>query len=418
MLMSTNMVVDTSNNAATVAPVDNRAVSKRAWSIEHAGSRRLVSEFFINTYQPNVRTGKDLADFSFGNPHEMPLPGVVEALQKWITPQNPDWFAYKSREPASQQVIADSLSQFLGLPFEPEDITLTTGGFGAIAVALKVVTEPGDEAIFSLPPWFNYEPMSIEAGLIPVKVPMNLETFDLDLNAIAAAITPRTRVLIVNTPCNPTGKVLSPETLTRLATLLDEASERNGRRIFLLSDEAYNRIVFDGIRFHSPLEYYPYSFLAYSYGKTLLMPGQRLGYLAVPPTMPEDVRKELRSAIYSVQAVSGFLFPNALLQHALVDLDRLVPDLEHLTRKRNLMVDKLLDMGYDIHSPEGIFYLFPKSPLSNDRAFTELLLEEDVFVLPGHLFETPGYFRICLTATDEMIERALAGFERAINRVS
>ena len=408
----------TGNGATTAVQVNDRAVSNRAWSIVHSGTRELVSDFFLNTYQPNVRAGKDLADFSFGNPHEMPLQGVVEAFQKWITPQNPDWFAYKSREASSQEIVAESLKQFLGFPFEPEDITPTTGGFGALAVALKVVTEPGDEAIFSLPPWFNYEPMSIEAGLMPVKVPMNLETFDLDLDAIAAAITPRTRILIVNTPCNPTGKVLSPETLTRLAALLDEASERNGRRIFLLSDEAYNRIVFDGIRFHSPVEYYPYSFLAYSYGKTLLMPGQRIGYLAVPPTMPKNVREELRSAIYSVQAVGGFLFPNALLQHALGDLDKLVLDLDHLTHKRDLMVDALLDMGYDVHSPEGTFYLFPKSPVSDDQAFAEMLIEEDVFVLPGHLFETPGFFRICLTATDEMIERALPGFARAINRVS
>ena len=393
-------------------------VSRRAGQVMGAGSNQLLMDFVFNTYMPHRPEGERIADFTFGNPHEMPLTGVVDAFKKWAEPQNKDWFAYKWSEPEAQQVVADSLREYLGMPFEPEDIAMTTGGFGALACALKVVGDPGDEVIFSLPPWFCYEPMCIEAGLVPVKVRINTETFDLDLDAIAAAITERTRILIVNTPQNPTGKVIAPETLIRLAALLNEASERNGRRIYLLCDEPYNRIVFDGLKYHSPVEFYPYSFLAYSYGKTLLMPGQRIGYLALPPTMPRADREGLRDAIFAIQGYSGYLFPNALLQHAIGDLEQLTLDVAHLQRKRDHMIDALREMGYEVHRPEGTFYLFPKSPIPDDQAFTELLMEEEVFVIPGTIFETPGFFRICLTANDDMIERGLPGFRRAIQRVS
>ena len=378
-----------------------------------AESSRLVVNFF-NGYLESRAAGNAVADFTFGNPHEMPLPGVVNAFRTWIEPRDKDWFAYKISEQKSRDVVASSLERFLGMPFEPDDVAMTNGGFGAIIVGLKLVTDPGDEVIFSLPPWFNYEPVCIEAGLTPVKVRINSETFDLDLDAIEGAITPRTRVLIVNTPHNPTGKLLSAETLIRLAGLLDDASQRNGRRIYLLSDEAYNRIVFDGFRHRSPVEFYPYSFLAYSYGKTLMMPGQRIGYLAMPPTMPRDDREQLREGAFNIQAAGGWLFPNALLQHAIGDLEGMTLELAHLQRKRDHMVDALVEMGYEVHRPEGTFYLFPKSPIADDLDFAKMLTDEGVLVLPGALFETPGFFRICLTANDEMIERGLPGFATAI----
>jgi aspartate aminotransferase len=211
----------------------------------------------------------------------------VSALRTAITPQREDWFASKEYEPAAQEAAAASLGDLTGLPFEPDDILLTTGGFAALSVGMKAVADPGDKVIYSLPPWIAYEALLVEAGLVPVKVRIELETLDLDVDAIAAAITPHTRIVIVNTPNNPTGRVHGPETLGRPATVLEEASLRNGRRIFLLSDEPYNRIVFDGGRFRTPAEFYPHTLVAYSYGKTLLAPGQRIGYLALPPALPD-----------------------------------------------------------------------------------------------------------------------------------
>ena len=373
---------------------------------------RLLSTFMNDSPWARRRFEPDVADFTFGNPHDLPLPAYVEALQRHAVPENADWFAYKNSEPEPQAIVAASLRAFTGIPFEPEDIAMTTGGFGALAAALKAVTTPGDEVIFSLPPWFLYEIMLVDNGLIPVKVTLDPASFDLDLDAIEAAITPRTRVLIVNTPHNPTGKIYSPQTLTRLAALLDDASRRNGRTIYLLSDEPYNRIVFDGNCFHSPVEFYAHTLIAYSYGKVLLTPGQRIGYLALPPTIAG--REELRTGIMLAQMAAGYSWPNALLQHALADLEKLSIDIPRLQRKRDRMVGVLREMGYQVHVPEGTFYLLPMSPWADDVAFTDLLAAHDVFVLPGTICEIPGYFRISLTANEEMIEGALPRFATAM----
>jgi len=166
--------------------------------------------------------------------------------------------------------------------------------------------------------------------------------------------------------------------------------------------------VYDGREFCSPTEFYPHGLVLYTYGKTLLTPGQRMGYIALPPTMPE--REQLRPALFLAQMMLGYAFPNALLQHALPDLEPLTIDVAHLQRKRDRMVKILRDIGYEVNVPEGTFYLLVRSPLEDDVAFIERLAEQNIFCLPGRVFELPGYFRISLTADDDMIERAAKGF--------
>lgn len=379
-----------------------------------AAAKRPVVNLFHRFYTAG-RGQAGVCDFTFGNPHEMPLPELVDALQRWAAPQDKDWFAYKTSEPSAREIVASSLREWRGLDFAPEDIALTNGGFGALASAMFTLIEPGDEVVYSLPPWFSYEPMVLAVGGEPVKVKARGDDFDLDLEAIEAAIGPRTRIVIVNTPNNPTGRVYPPGTLDRLAAILTAASRRIGRTIYLLSDEPYSRLVFDGRPFHSPAAYYPETLIAYSYGKVLLAPGQRLGWLAMAPSVTD--RERLRSLIGYAQSSLGWLFPNALMQHAIGDLDRLSIDLNQLQHKRDRMVAALRDMGYQVHSPEGTFYLLPRSPIADDRAFTEVLAEEKVFVLPGTVCEIPGYFRISLTANEAMIEQSLPRFARAIDKV-
>jgi aspartate aminotransferase len=393
--------------------VDLHQVSKRARALHHdVGPLVGFREFYLNSPYAVRRFEPDIIDFTLGNPHDMPMPEYVDALRSVVEPRNKDWFAYKTYELPAQEAAAASLERHLGLSFAPEDILLTTGGFSAIAVSLKTVADPGDEVIYSLPPWWLYEGLIVEAGLVPRKVMIDLNTFDLDVDAIAAAITERTRVVIVNTPNNPTGRIYPPETLRRLATVLEEASVRNGRRIYIVSDEPYNRLIFDGAQFHSPVEFYPYSFLAYSYGKTHLAPGQRLGYIALPPTMPD--RDQIRQAVFDLQLLVGFAFPNAVMQYALPRLEQFSIDVARLQRRRDHLVDALTGMGYRVNRPEATFYLFANSPIPDDGAFAERLTEEGIFLLPGKMFETPGFFRISLTANDDMIERSLPGFEKAI----
>jgi aspartate aminotransferase len=403
-------------DARGAAPFADRLVSRRAESIAAAEPLRLLWGYLKAIDYFKRREDPGVLDFTFGDPREMPSGAYVSALREAAIPRHEGWFGYKWHEPEAQQAAATSLARLTGLPFEPADILLTTGGFAALSMGMKAVADPGDEVIYSLPPWFFYEPLAVEAGLVPVKVRIDPRTLDLDVEAIAAAITPRTRLVIVNSPNNPTGRVYGPETLRRLADVLEVASRRNGRRIFILSDEPYNRIVFSGVRFHTPAEFYPYTMIAYSYGKTLLSPGQRIGYLALPPSLP--VREPLREAVVNVQTAAGWTMPNAVMQYALPELEKQSIDVARLERRRDFMVDALAEMGYQVERPEGTFYLFPRSPIPGDVAFAHGLAQLGVLVAPGSVFETPGYFRLCLTATDEMCERALPAFAAAMRQAA
>jgi aspartate aminotransferase len=341
-----------------VARMSDQSLSARAEAVSHAVSR-ILSGFLEEIDYFRRRDQLGVLDFTFGDPREMPPEAYVSALQTAVTPQREDWFAYKQYEPAAQEAAAASLGQLTGLPFEPDDMLLTTGGSVALSLGMKAVADAGDEVIFSLPPWFAYETLLVEAGLVPVKVRIDLETLDLDVESIAAAITPRTRIVIVNTPNNPT---------------------------------------------------------AYSYGKTLLSPGQRIGYLALPPALPD--REALRRAVHALQIAIGWAFPNAIMQYALPELERQAFDVARLERRRDQMVDALTEMGYQVHRPKGTFYLFPRSPIPDDEVFARLLVEQGILVMPGALFETPGFFRICLTATEETCERSLPGFAAALTQAA
>jgi aspartate aminotransferase len=235
--------------------------------------------------------------------------------------------------------------------------------------------------------------------------------FDLPIERIAASITPRTRVVLVNSPQNPTGRVYSRETLAELAAVLADASERIGHPIWILSDEPYNRIVFDGITAPSAASVYPHTVVTYSYGKQLLAPGMRIGYLSVPPTCPE--RADIRDRVFIQQIAGGYQWPNALLQHALADLEEMTIDLDALRRRRDRLVPALREMGYEPSMPEGTFYTMARSPIPDDVAFGELLARHRVLVLPGSIVETPGWFRVSLTASDEMVESGIARFASA-----
>lgn len=355
-----------------------------------------------------LATQPGACDFRFGNPQEMPLPAIERAIVKWAAPQNKDWFAYKFSDPHATRVAVDSLRERVGIEFEQQDIAMTTGAFGALATTLRAVLDPGDEVIYLSPPWFFYVPMILSCGARPVRVDFSPPAFELPLDAIAAAITEKTRAIIVNTPHNPSGRVLAPAELDGLAKVLRGAP----RPIFLISDEAYCRILFDGREHVSPAHAYGRTFLIYTYGKTLLAPGQRIGYIAMPPTMPD--REALRDALLVAQCSLGWTFPNAIMQYAMGDLEHASIDIPAMQRRRDRIVAALTGMGYEAVRPQGTFYVMVRSPQPDELAFMRRLAHENVFVLPGGMFEMPGWFRISLTANDEMVERALAGFERAI----
>jgi aspartate aminotransferase len=354
----------------------------------------------------------DAADFVFGNPHELALPEYVDALTRAVTPTGPAHFAYTMSDPAATAAVAAGLTERFGLPFASEDILMTNGNFAGLSIAVKVLADPGDEIVFVSPPWFFYETLVLEAGVTPVRVPADRATFDLDLAAIERAISPRTRAIIVNSPNNPSGRIYSPSTLDGLADVLRRGSEEHGRPIYLFSDEAYNRIVFDDATFPTPIAHYEHSLMMYTYAKTLLAPGSRLGYVAMPPNMPE--RAELRGPLLLGAIATGWAFPVSILQQAVPELERMSYDVKVLQARRDRLVAALRDQGYHLVDPQGTFYILVRAPMDDDRAFCEVLARHKVFVLPGSLFEMPGWFRISVTANDEMVERGIPGFAAAI----
>jgi aspartate aminotransferase len=370
----------------------------------------VVKSFVLNSRYAERRLESGMCDFTFGNPHEMPLEGIVNAIRERAIPHNKNWFAYKTSEQDPQAFVAERLSRELDLTFEPGDIALTTGAFAAIMVAFRLVVDAGDEVIYSEPAWFCYEPMLLAGNAVPRKVNLQPPTFDLDLAAVEAAIGPKTRLVIVNTPHNPTGRIYSRASLEVLADLLERASSRIGHRIFLLSDEPYRQLRFDGRGFTSPAALYPWTLISYSFGKVLLAPGQRLGYLALSPLMPTADRHALRSVMFSAQMALGWCFPNAVMQYAVPDLDKLSIDRVALTRRRDWFMAALASAGYSVLVPEGTFYLWSKWTDNDPQRQWNALADRDVFVLPGSIMNAPSYFRISLTASDEMVERALPAF--------
>jgi aspartate aminotransferase len=382
--------------------VETMSVKERMWR-----SIAPFIGFFQETYGP-LAAEPGMADFTAGNPQELVLPGFVDALRTHVTPLDKDWYAYKLSEPASQRTVAGSLTRRTGIDWDPNDVAITNSDFSALAVTFRAILEPGDEVVFLSPPWFFYEVLILAAGGEPVRVRLGPPGFDLDADAIARAITPRTRAVLVNTPHNPTGRVYELDRLRDLADVLAQASTAAGRTIYLISDEPYNRIVYDGRAFNSPAEAYDATIVTYSYGKTLLAPGMRLGYVTWPPSMPD--REALRSMLLLAQVMNGYAFGDALMQHAIADIEPLSIDIGRLERRRDRLVPALRDLGYEASLPEGAFYVMARSPIDDDVAFSQALARHRVLVLPGSVVELPGWFRISLTASDEMVERGLVGF--------
>lgn len=384
----------------------------------HEAARSIQKvEAFFKTYSAAVKETPAIADFTFGNPHEMPLPGVVNALKTHAEPQTVDWFAYKTNEAGACGYLASALTEELGLPFEEEDIALTKGAFGAIKMCFTMLLEPGDECIVPLPGWFCYGPMLAAASAKEVQVPLDPSNFDLDLSAISDAITPSTRIVVVNTPHNPTGRIYSRADLQGLADLLEAKSAEIGRRIWILSDEPYRRIRFDDFGFTTPAVVYPHTLIDYSFGKILLAPGLRLGYLAISPTLPQSEREELQTLRFAVQMADGWNVPDATLIYAIPDLDMVSIDIAALTRRRERMLGALSQWGYEMTRPEGTFYLWGRAPGGDGDAFSKRLQESGVYVMPGSIFDRPTDFRVCLTATDEMIENALPFFQAVADEI-
>ncbi len=310
----------------------------------------------------------------------------------------------------TRQAIAKTLAAETALPFTGSHITMTCGAAAAANVVLKTILNPGDEVIILAPYFFEYLYYIDNHDGVAVIVNTG-DRFRLDPDAIAQAVTPRTRAVIVNSPNNPSGVVYSAAEISALAQLLNRKQAEHGTEIFLISDEPYKRIIFDGIAFPQILPAYNNSVIVTSHAKDLALPGERIGYIAINPN--HHGKDELANGLSFCNRTLGFVNAPALMQHAVRNLQGVSIDPGYYQRKRDFMHTALSELGYDTVKPQGAFYLFPKSPIEDDVAFARQLLEWNVLVVPGRGFGAPGHFRISYCVEDWVLQGAADGLAKA-----
>jgi aspartate aminotransferase len=313
----------------------------------------------------------------------------------------------------AREKVAEYVSEQHGLDLFAEHIVLTCGAGGALNVLFKTLLDPGDEVIVPSPYFVEYNFYIGNHGGICTPVPTD-ENFMLDTHAIADAITAKTKAIMINSPNNPTGRVYGAQVLAELGRVIADASQRLQRDIYLISDEPYAKIVFDGAVVPSMLQVCPNSILVTSYSKDLSIPGERIGYIAVNPALKP--LGDLLSGLAFAQRTLGFVNAPAIMQRVIARLQGSSVDASIYQRKRDLLCGMLNDLGYSFVLPEGAFYLFPRSPIDDDVQFVQDLLQERILVVPGSGFGRSGHFRISYCVDDAVITGSAEGFARVAKK--
>jgi aspartate aminotransferase len=350
-------------------------------------------------------------DFTLGNPEIEPPAAVMAAARRVLESATRHLHAYmpNAGHPKVREAVARRLSAATGLPYTANHVLMTVGAGGALNTVLKAMLDPGDEVITVAPYFAEYGFYAENHGGRLVVVPPRTDLTP-DVGKIANAITPRTRAILLNSPNNPSGVIYPASTFVEIETLLARAAQP----IVLVSDEPYKALVFDDV---IPPEVPPLvtrSIVATSWSKSLAIPGERIGYLAFSPRMPEAA--ELFEACTFTSRVLGFVNAPALWQWVVAEVGDQVIDVGPYREKRDLMYEGLTRIGYQCVKPQGAFYVFPRTPIPDDVAFVSLLAKEGVLTVPGSGFGAPGHIRISLTVERETVVRALPGFERAFKR--
>jgi len=384
-----------------------RAIAEQ---MEHASWIRRMFE--IGARLKRERGEENVFDFTLGNPDGEPPEEVISALRRVVDRNPPRSHAYMPNAGFSpvREVIARQLSRQTGLPYTADHILMTVGAAGAINVVLKSLLDPGDEVIILVPffPEYQFYIENHAGRLVLVETD---DTFQPNLGRIAAAITPRTKAIILNSPNNPTGMVYSAELLRDLEALISGLDHP----VTVIVDEPYKSLVFDGLRLPVIPSLIHRTVVTYSWSKALAIPGERIGYLALSPCLPE--LEALRDACTFANRILGFINAPAIWQWVMAEVSDLQIDPHPYQEKRDLLWEGLTRIGYEVTKPQGTFYMFPKAPIPDDLAFVRGLMDEGILAVPGSGFGRAGYFRLSLTIPRRTIERALPGFERALHEL-
>ena len=371
--------------------------------------------FEEGTRLKKIHGEENVFDFSLGNPNVPPPQIVKEKLLEVVKREEPGMHGYMPN--AGLAETRSALSAYLCgeycMSIAADHLIATCGAAGALNIIFKALLDPGEEVLVPAPYFVEYSFYVDNHGGALRAVPTR-EDFTLDLEAMGKAIGPKTKIVLVNSPNNPTGQVYSEEAIKELGELLTSKGREYGRTIYLVSDEPYRKIVYDGCCVPCIFQYYKNSLIASSYSKDLSLPGERIGFVAVHPEI-EGV-KELMGALTLANRILGFVNAPGLMQRVIGELQGVCIDVEIYRRKRDRLAEGLRAAGYDLTIPKGAFYLFPRSPLSDDVAFVRLLQEENILVVPGSGFGGPGYFRIAYCVDDSTIEKSFPGFQRAFEK--
>ncbi|SDB59818.1 aspartate aminotransferase [Desulfonatronum thiosulfatophilum] len=390
------------NTASALAPQIQAYLQRSSW----------IRKMFETGAELKARHGADaVCDFSLGNPDLSPPDAVYTALEELARRDQRFGYMPNAGYPEARTALAGYLSDEQGTPVSANDVILTCGAAGALNSFFRAVLEPGDEVLCPAPYFVEYGFYAENHGGVLHPVSTNPDDFSLDMKAMADAINPKSRVLLINSPNNPSGRIYTKEELQALSDLLAARSREFGRTIYLLSDEPYRFLTFDDHQTPSLLPLYPHTVVVSSFSKSLALAGERIGFALVNPAMPG--KDELLAGMVLTNRILGFVNAPAvgqrLMQHAL----GAKVDVQEYARRRSAMAEILEGAGISFFKPQGAFYFFPKAPGGDDVAFVQALQEELILAVPGRGFGTPGYFRLAFCVDETVIRRAGAGFKKA-----
>ncbi len=391
----------------TIAKRIEESIEKSSW----------IRKMFEKGAELKASHGEDnVFDFSIGNPNLPPPKAFQKALEEVAADDRPGIHAYMPNTgyPHVREAVAGTLKKEQGVSVEKDDIVLTCGAAGGLNVIIKALLNPGEEVLVTRPFFVEYAFYAENHGGELKTVPAT-DDFLIDIKEMARHITEKTRIVLVNSPHNPTGKIYPAENLKALGDLLSEKSRQLGKTIYLVSDEPYRKIVFDNVEVPSVFDCYPDTIAANSHSKDLSLPGERIGYVAVGPE--NRYREKIREAVALTNRILGFVNAPALMQRVLPYIQDATVDIAAYKKKRDMLCRILTDAGFEFEIPEGTFYVFPESPLKDDVRFVQMLQDELILAVPGSGFGGPGHFRLSFCVPDSTIENAAPAFHRVMQKI-
>lgn len=373
----------------------------------------VIRELFAYGLERKKIVGEDkVYDFSIGNP-SIPAPAEVkQAILKLLEEPAEALHGYSpaAGDPKVRQTLADSVNRRFGTQYTADNFYMTVGAAASLSISIKALTNPGDQFITIAPFFPEYEVWVTTAGAELAVVPADTKNFQIDFDALEKLIGPKTKGIIINSPNNPSGTVYSEETVRRLAELLEQKGKEYGTSIYLLSDEPYREIVYDGVTVPFVPNYYKNTLVCYSYSKSLSLPGERIGYIIVPDEADDAGR--VRAAVAGAGRALGYVCAPVLFQKVIARCVDVPGDVSAYRRNRDLLYKGLTELGYECARPQGAFYLFVKAPEPDAGAFSEHAKKHDVLVVPGDSFGCEGYVRISYCVSEKTIRDAMPAFAR------